>query len=393
MLQAAHARESREAAEAAPAPRDRRRFRVIAVGIGILLGVAALEALGAAGTAILKARRPQLPADLQGTVLFPGEAPKMTADPYLLYRVKPGEERAHYRSNSLGLRGRETPVEAPPGSFRVLLLGGSVAWGYNALDDEVTLAMRLERQLNQSANAHPALAGRKVEVLNGGVPSYVAWQEALAYSLRWRWLRPDAVVLVDGVNDVVSAIRLGEAGVPMRFDPDRRAFGKVRLTPWLRDRWSRLWFRKLTRAVRPRTLAEYPPPPVAEVVTAYRRALEHAADTARADAALALVVLQPSAILPDSKPLTEFERSLVEYNDRAMPGQNAYLLDAYAAMRQMLGELASAREDLGSFDATGVFAREPAVCYTDVYHLTLRGDELLARAIGDALLQRLDARR
>jgi hypothetical protein len=375
------------------APRDRRGFRVIALGVGILLGAALLEALGAAGLAILETRRPRLPADLQGTVLIPGQAPRLTPDPYLLYRVRPGEQRAHYRSNSLGLRGRETPVVAPPGSFRVLLLGGSVAYGYNAVDDDATLAMRLERLLDQSASGYPALAGRRVEVLNGGVPSYVAWQEALAYSHRWRPLRPDAVVLLDGVNDVVSAIRLGAAGLPMRFDPDQRAFGKVRLTPWLRDRWSRLWFRELTRALWPRTLAEYPPPPVAEVVTAWRRALEHVADIARADASLALVVLQPSALLPDSKPLTEFERALVEHNDRAMPGQNAYFIEAYAAMRRMLAELAAGREDLGAFDATGVFAGEPAVCYTDAYHLTLRGDELLAQAMRDALLRRLDARR
>lgn len=183
-------------------------FRVVLVVLGCLAGFGIIEGIG--GIAIWAARhseKPELPAELVGRVLESKRHVENAHDPYLAYRPKPNQRTRTARINSLGLRGEETDVLPGPGVYRILLLGGSVAWGYTSMSDDETPSEMLESYLNAHRQRSRLLRDKTIEVLNGAVPGYVAWQEALVYSMDYRRLKPNLIVTLDGTNDYAAAIK------------------------------------------------------------------------------------------------------------------------------------------------------------------------------------------
>jgi hypothetical protein len=271
-----------------------------------------------------------------------------------------------------------------------------VAWGATARSNDQTPAAFLERYLNQRRDEVPALRGKRIEVLNVGVSGYVAWQSVLSYSINHRALQPRVVISLDGANEVSAAIRTRYAGAPMRFDLTRKSYRREKprllagIGKWLAYRFERSKIVRFARETRPPDMDAYQPPRPGEVASAYRRALEHLSDIARADGAIALPVLQPIAALSDAKPLTPFESEIIRHEAKQTPGRNAYYEECFAEFRKMFEELGAERPDLLLLDATQVFASETEVTFTDPAHLTQLGRELLAQAIGERLIEGLD---
>lgn len=104
-------------------------------------------------------------------------------------------ERITYRINSLGCRGAEVSALKSADTFRILLLGDSVAFGWG-IEEQDTIACRLQQRLNQSAG------GRRYEVWNCGVPGFATWQELSYLAEKGPAFRPDLVVLPFLFNDV-----------------------------------------------------------------------------------------------------------------------------------------------------------------------------------------------
>ncbi len=99
--------------------------------------------------------------------------------------------------NSHGLRGPETTYEKPPGTYRILNLGDSVAMGWGVRLEE-SYGRQLELMLNGQLNDD-----RQFEVINAGVPGWNL-ENARAY-LEAEGLRyePDLVLLdLTIVNDI-----------------------------------------------------------------------------------------------------------------------------------------------------------------------------------------------
>lgn len=99
--------------------------------------------------------------------------------------------------NSHGLRGPEVSYEKPPGTFRILNLGDSVAMGWG-VREESTYGRQLEKLLNER-NA----GEQRYEVINAGVPGWNL-ENAIAY-LQAEGLRyePDLILLdLTVANDV-----------------------------------------------------------------------------------------------------------------------------------------------------------------------------------------------
>ncbi len=69
---------------------------------------------------------------------------------------------AYFRNNSIGIRGPDIPRTAPPGTFRVAIIGDSVTMGAGVSNDE-TYSVELARLLNQGEWA------QRFEVLNLGL--------------------------------------------------------------------------------------------------------------------------------------------------------------------------------------------------------------------------------
>src|SRR5690606_28773324 len=130
-----------------------------------------------------------------------------------LYRQRPSLDldlgSYTLRTNSLGFRGPEISAAKPDGTFRILILGDSVAYG-TGVDDEVTFLRRWEAELNASGRG-------RFEVVNTGHPMYDTNQELALLRDEGLSLQPDLVLLVYVVNDieptrdVVEQAQLGKA--------------------------------------------------------------------------------------------------------------------------------------------------------------------------------------
>jgi lysophospholipase L1-like esterase len=102
--------------------------------------------------------------------------------------------RFTFSTNSLGLRGPE--VGASRAGFRILALGDSTTFGLG-VDDDQTWPAVLERLVREKT-------GRPVEVINGGVPGYSAFQGMRYLRERGVAFDPDLVLATFGFNDADS---------------------------------------------------------------------------------------------------------------------------------------------------------------------------------------------
>ncbi len=369
-------------------------FRLLAVLIAAGLTIGVLEGIGSIGLHVLK-ELPQAPPEVLAQMQGFDQSVRTAPDPYLMYRIAPDVKSEVTETNRFGLRNgpiQEVPEE---NTFRVLLLGGSVAWGFTARTNADTLAPLLEKYLAEEGKDCERLFDRKIEVLNAGAPSYVCWQEALLYSTRHHELESDLVVSLSGTNEPYAAIRTREPGAPARYDSSRRyaspkpTLGKG-LSEWFGYRLSRLKIVRYLRERTPATVADFDPPDPSEVATAYGRALEHLAVACEGRKATFMAFLQPMALFPDKKTLAPYERESAAHYEGRMPGRSQYYKDCFDAFRGKYQELALAWPGVGLNDATSVFQEEPGITYTDHCHLTPLGRELLARHMAKTIVQHLE---
>jgi lysophospholipase L1-like esterase len=367
-------------------------FRAIAVLLGVAIPLAVAEGVAAWLISIDNDRyKPAIPDAVEASVNFADRHIPTRPDPYVGYRVQPNLAGERVQTNEYGLRAGPIDPHPAPDVVRILFLGASVAWGYTSISNEDTIPAYLEAVLRRRAPSLPALRGRRVEVLNAGVPGYVSWQEALSYALYLRELSPAWIISLDGTNDIAAAIINGRAGVPMRYRATQSAYLAVEPDPlqtlggWLLARARRLRSVKVFERLRPKPLSFYGPPDPAAVGASLGEATAFLNDAAQREQARVLTVLQPMVLLPDTKPLTEFEREIVVEQDHRMPGRNAYYAASYAAMRGALAALERERSaGLFWLDATRAYTDSPEVAYTDDCHLTPFGQRRLAERIADA---------
>ncbi|MEQ8278084.1 MAG: SGNH/GDSL hydrolase family protein [Deltaproteobacteria bacterium] len=120
-------------------------------------------------------------------------------EPFAHYRMK-AYAGQHVNVNADGWRA--TPTSAADGPT-VWVLGGSTIWGMGARD-EGTIPSHLARAL------------RSARVENLGQIGYTSTQELITLLARLQaGERPDVVVFYDGVNDLLSLLKLGRAGLPL----------------------------------------------------------------------------------------------------------------------------------------------------------------------------------
>lgn len=92
------------------------------------------------------------------------------------------------RITEQGTRGADFEPNKPAGTFRIVGLGDSFAFG-RAVGDDETFYARTQRLLIERHESHG------VEILNAGCPSYGIWQEAAVLEHRASTWQPDAVVV------------------------------------------------------------------------------------------------------------------------------------------------------------------------------------------------------
>lgn len=101
-------------------------------------------------------------------------------------------------SNAKGYRGPLVDFEKPPGTYRILLMGGSTTHGFGVVDDE-TIDAHLRRILSGR------YSGVQFDVVNlayDGYDSYQLLQRLQTDGIRFN---PDMIIINSGINDVRNA--------------------------------------------------------------------------------------------------------------------------------------------------------------------------------------------
>jgi hypothetical protein len=167
----------------------------VAIGLGVLLGLAASEVV----------------------LRFATEPPEILRDPDVLERwtrfadhpYLPVVGRPNYQGtrrrgtypevesikhNSYGFRTHEFPTQKHPEDYFVVCLGASTVYGASESND-TTWPAQLEKKL---AEAFPSLT---VKVFNLGIDGGATPSDIVALSLVGIHLRPDLVIVYSGIND------------------------------------------------------------------------------------------------------------------------------------------------------------------------------------------------
>lgn len=100
-----------------------------------------------------------------------------------------------YHINNWGYRGADFSLDKPPDVYRVVVLGDSFTFGEGTPDTQVFPA-RLEAGLSRER-----LDGKRVEVINLGIPAADTRAEVATYLRFARRLAPDWVILEWNTND------------------------------------------------------------------------------------------------------------------------------------------------------------------------------------------------
>ena len=375
--------------------RTRRRTWLGRVALALASAFLTVVVLELVASLVLHLRRstPELPAALALEVRTDDYHVPTRRDPFLAFRIRPDVDTGEVRTNAHGLRNGPVALEPEPGTFRLLLLGGSTAWSYTSRSNEETLAARLERWFEEHGDAYAFLAGRRVEVLNAAVPGYVSWQCALAYARDRHRFRPDAVVSLDGVNDVYTTLKTGRVGAPLPDGAVRADGPGAALGVWVSRRLVGLKTRELWAQLYPTgRLEQRGVPRPAAIARSYAEAIDSLAAAALGAGTDVFAVLQPLLLLPSTKPLDAFERAWVDDHARARPGEREYYARSFRRLRRSLADAAAARPNLHALDATRVFADLSEQAYVDHCHLTPAGRERLAAWLGKRVAAELDRR-
>ena len=192
----------------------------------LLLLAGSLAALGLAEIAVrLAGAAPEVALVQSGRF-------RLSDDPEIGYEPLPnlaysGEDLGAYdyreRSNSLGFRDVEHPLARPPSTYRVLVLGDSIAAGLKIDRREQAFPALLEGRLRA--------AGVPAEVLNFGVSGYDTRQEVAMLRARGLAFHPDLVVVAFCLNDLLSDNPILDG---LRAQARRRTrVGVTHLNPWL----------------------------------------------------------------------------------------------------------------------------------------------------------------
>ncbi len=120
---------------------------------------------------------------------------RLSQNPVLKYDLQPGTHEGGVSVNADGMRDRDFPLEKPPRTFRIAVIGDSITYGFR-VGNRQTYPKVLERLLRSYVPAET-----RFEVLNFGVAGYSIPE--IVESLRVKALRydPDLVIYGYCLND------------------------------------------------------------------------------------------------------------------------------------------------------------------------------------------------
>jgi lysophospholipase L1-like esterase len=112
---------------------------------------------------------------------------KLVLHPFVSYANLPNQKTPHFSINNLGFRGGDIRKDEKT-KKRIIVVGGSTAFGTGLQYDDETFAQRLEYLLD-------------AEVINAAVVGHASGQELVSLVMELVDLQPDLVIALNGWND------------------------------------------------------------------------------------------------------------------------------------------------------------------------------------------------
>jgi hypothetical protein len=289
-------------------------------------------------------------------------------------------------TNRYGFRTTENfPIEKPKNEIRIFVVGGSTVfgWGVNASD---SIPRRLQAQVEKEFTRDLSLQGKRVRILNAGVPWYSSWHEATLVFSRLLDFNPDQILVLDGLNDTAAALAPfwspiveGYIDVPSTAAYQKRKAAGTLLTSLLTLAELSPTFRYFNarRAAKAQMDSGVPHPEVWIQYVHYMRRVKRLAEAQGTEVAF---FFQP--VLPVAKTLTPFE---VEHNGTSMklPRFADHFRTLYLQGEKTLGET----RDLNVKSLSKIFGAVPETIYLDGLHYNAKGNTLLAEALFEEAVQ------
>jgi lysophospholipase L1-like esterase len=121
--------------------------------------------------------------------------------------------------NNYGLRNREDVLDPKPeNGLRIIAFGGSTTYGYN-LTDKDTYTQRLQDRFRTEKNYE------KTQVLNAGRIMYSAGHTLILMKRLVPLLKPDYVIIYEGINEYTNMLYLEWSGVDL--DKENGHYGLI----------------------------------------------------------------------------------------------------------------------------------------------------------------------
>ncbi|MBI5367319.1 MAG: SGNH/GDSL hydrolase family protein [Planctomycetes bacterium] len=306
--------------------------------------------------------------------------------PYLNKAPVPGTRLIAYHDdrppraitiNSLGFRGQEIAAVKPPGTFRIVCLGGSTTFGH-AVGDEGTWCALLEARL---AAAYPL---RRFEVVNAGVPGYTTFESLIDYTTRIADLSPDAVIVYHGINELLYYADLAPGRGLSALRPIRT---QGEISSWLLNHSAA--YQGLTH-VADRLFSPNDQRPLAAACPefgprAFRRNLRALIGMARDDGARVLLITQATLVEPAMRTAEDLQRARISpYTLAKLYGLQPESFVAALNSTVEIGRAAGREFSVPVLDFYRDYPKQPEY-FTDSVHTSAAGEELFARRVADAL--------
>lgn len=222
--------ESRASRAAKPRTFGRRllRFFFVCFYIGFLIAVVLGCLAGIEYYAYLKIKSSPVGQAYKGKDLDAARQSSQKVAPQYGYEPTPGF--AAVRNTRLGnsyeyineesfKQFEDVQRDKPADEYRIIVTGGSVVYGRGPVPPadkvadfyEVTFRWTIPHVMEMIMNADPdikaKIGGKKVRVINAGVPGFVYQNNLMRYLAKLRLFQPDLVVALDGANEVHTVAR------------------------------------------------------------------------------------------------------------------------------------------------------------------------------------------
>ena len=312
-------------------------------------------------------------------------------DPYLIWipknKVEGYDSYSNYKMNNYGFRNSyDIAKEKAPGSFRIIVLGGSTAWGSGASSNDTVWTAVLENILRRHS-------GKTVEVLNAACGGYTSFQELMYLEFKLLQFSPDMVIVLDGYNDIfMDALYPGdkyEANVSVSYYDEKKFFESGLLWQISGLILSRSNFCSLIRRAGEKIKYEtgrslYGRGYVhTKGIDNYISNIQSIAGLLKGRNIKTMFLLQPYLAI-SKKQLSPEEESMLSKNRQA----SAYMIPLMELLREKYKQFAS-KNALNYYDLTDICDDSPRseTMWYDHAHLNDNGNKVLAEKLGNILIK------